>query len=53
MQIFLLFCVLIVAAPLIVFASPIILYFVPFIVVGLAINCIAEAIRHHSKTVGH
>jgi hypothetical protein len=36
-----------------VFASPIILYFVPFIVVGLAINCIAEAIRHHSKTVGH
>jgi hypothetical protein len=31
-----------------VYASPIILYFVPFIVVGLAINFMADATRHHS-----
>lgn len=53
MQLVLLFFVLIISAPLIVFGSPIILYVVPFIVVGLALSLMADSVRDHLKEEQH
>jgi len=53
MQLFMLFFVLIVSAPLIMFASPIMIYVVPFIIVGFAVSFMVDSIRHHSKEIRH
>ncbi|MFQ6005577.1 MAG: hypothetical protein ACE5OQ_08730 [Woeseia sp.] len=53
MQVFLFFVVLIFAAPLIAFASPVIIFVAPFILVGLALSCISDSVRHHARTSPH
>ncbi|MFQ5548708.1 MAG: hypothetical protein ACE5FV_10470 [Woeseia sp.] len=53
MQVFLLFVVLVFAAPLIAFASPVIIFVAPFILVGLVLSWISDSVRHHARTAAH
>ncbi len=53
MHLVLLLFVLIITAPFILYALPVIIYVVPFILIGLALSCMADFFRHRSTTVRH
>ena len=53
MQLFLLFVILVLAAPLLLYAMPIIAYLVPLMLIGLVISILVDCVRHHSGAVTH
>ncbi len=53
MQFVLFIVVLVFAIPLIAFATPLIIYIAPIVLVGLLINWIVAATRHHHRPSGH
>ena len=53
MELFLLFVVMVLAAPLLLFAMPVIMYLVPLMLIGLVISILLDRVRHHSRAVTH